>query len=165
MVKPGSKISYKCTLNESSKVFHNDIYKNVSRCKSSYLQMDNMLALSYTKKMGGGTHNKIVSGLAKEIWDYLKVNRIMITVECLPCILNKEADFQSRSVTDSSKWELNSEVFRMICKAQGIPISISLHQGCHISCQWNQVHSAGGEMSSNNHGETWKAIHFLHFVL
>ena len=37
MVKPGSKRTYQCTRIQSSKVCHNDIHKNVSRCKSSSL--------------------------------------------------------------------------------------------------------------------------------
>lgn len=45
----------------------------------------------------------------------------MFTVEHLPGILNVEADFRPRSVTDSSEWKLNPETFRMICKALGFP--------------------------------------------
>ena len=46
---------------------------------------------------------------------------ITITVEYLPVILNVEADFRSRSVTDSGEWKLNPETFRMICKALWAP--------------------------------------------
>ena len=62
--------------------------------------MVNMVVLSYIKRMvgvgfsnikgrggGGGTHNKVLSGLAKEIWDYLIVNRITITTKYLTGIL------------------------------------------------------------------------------
>ena len=93
--------------------------------KVVHLRMNNMVALSYIKKMGGGeggiTQNTVLSELAKEIWDYLIVNGITFTVEYLPGILSVEADFQSRSVTNSSKWKLNPERFRMICKALGAP--------------------------------------------
>ena len=44
-----------------------------------------------------------------------------------------------------AKWKLNLKIFRMIFKVLRTPISISLHQGCHISCQFthhrNQTHS------------------------
>lgn len=58
--------------------------------KVVHLQMVNMVVLSYIKKMvggGGGNHNKVLSGLAKEIWDYLIVNRITITTKYLTGIL------------------------------------------------------------------------------
>ena len=36
-------------------------------------------------------------------------------------VLNKEADFQSRSVKDSTEWKLNSEIFQMIYKQRETP--------------------------------------------
>ena len=81
-------------------------------------QIGNMVALSYIKKMGNA-QKKVLSGSVEEIWYYLIVNGITITVEYLPCILNVEAAFQSQSVMDSSEW--NPEIFRMICKALETP--------------------------------------------
>lgn len=49
MVKPGNKGTYQCTPIERSKVCHNEIYENVSRCKVVHLQIDNIVALSYIK--------------------------------------------------------------------------------------------------------------------
>ena len=55
--------------------------------KVIHLQTDYMVALSYFPKMGV-THDKILSAIAKKIWEYLLANGIMVTVECLPGILN-----------------------------------------------------------------------------
>lgn len=50
--------------------------------KVAYLQMDNVVALSYIKKMEGvGYPQKVLSGLFKQIWDYLIINGITIIVE------------------------------------------------------------------------------------
>lgn len=57
-----------------------------------HFQMGNIVALSYLKK-GGRTHNKILSNLAKEIWDYLLASSTKITMEYQPDVLNQEADF------------------------------------------------------------------------
>ena len=66
-----------------------------------HLQMDNIEELSYIAEMGG-THRNVLIDLEKEIWDYLLVNGIMITVEYLPGT-HVEADHQSQFVTLSSK--------------------------------------------------------------
>ena len=64
--------------------------------------MEKIAALPYIAKMRS-THNKNLSNLAKEIWDYLLANGTMITVEYLPRTFKMEVDHQSRSVTDSSE--------------------------------------------------------------
>ena len=115
MVKAGNKETYKRAGAESSEVCDIDPCKIFPQAKIIHLQMDNIVALPYIAKMGGGgggTHNKDLSQLAKEIWDYLLVNRIMITVEYLPGTLNVEA----RSVTNFSEWKLNPLIFKMIYK-------------------------------------------------
>ena len=84
------------------------------------IKMDNMVTLSYLVKMGG-THNKVLSDLSKEIWDYLLGKGITITAEYLPGILNQEADSESRSVKDSSEWKLKTAVFQKVCQARGTP--------------------------------------------
>ena len=64
--------------------------KNVSRCKSSSLANGQHGGTFLHQKDGGGwggNHNKVLSGLAKEIWDYLIVNRITITTKYLTGIL------------------------------------------------------------------------------
>ena len=61
-----------------------------------HLQIDNMTALSYLVEMGGTRSQKLLQ-VAKEIWDYLLANRIVVTSEYLPSSLNIQADWQSRN--------------------------------------------------------------------
>jgi len=82
--------------------------------------MDNMTALAYLKKMGG-TKNQNLTALSKEIWEILIGKGITITVEHLAGRLNVEADFQSRSIKDSSEWKLCPKIFQLICKARWTP--------------------------------------------
>ena len=51
--------------------------------QSIHLQMDNLVAFSCLVKIGGegGTHNKVLSYISKEIWDYLLAKVITITAE------------------------------------------------------------------------------------
>ena len=87
---------------------------------SIHIQMDNITALCYLKKMGG-TRCQILTEISKEIWKYLLDHQITITVEYLPGVLNIIADKMSRSVKDLSEWMLNPKVFQILCKARGIP--------------------------------------------
>ena len=67
-----------------------------SSAKSLQVHMGNMAAFSYMIKMwgGGGTQNKTLTHMDKDIWNYLISKRITITVEYLPRVINKEADIQ-----------------------------------------------------------------------
>ena len=56
-----------------------------------HVQMDNKVALSLLVKMGG-THNKEILGLSKQICDYLQSKKILITAEYLPVHLNVTVD-------------------------------------------------------------------------
>ena len=91
------------------------------------IQMDNITALAYLKKMGG-THSKLLTDLSKEIWKYLLEHQITITVEYLPGSLNVLADRQSRSVKDSSEWKLKAQIFRELAKQGGHRAQIFLLQ-------------------------------------
>lgn len=50
--------------------------------------MDDMVTLTFNMKIRG-THNQTLSNLAKELWDYLLLNGITITVELLLRTLNQ----------------------------------------------------------------------------
>ena len=82
--------------------------------------MDNKIALSYLVKMGG-THNKDLLGLSKQIWDYLQSKKITITAEYLPGHLNVIAGWESRNFQDKSDWKLSLEVFAKIYQKLGTP--------------------------------------------
>ena len=88
--------------------------------KSIHWRIDNIVALTYLKKMGG-THSRALTDLSKQIWEYLLSHKITITVEYLPGVLNVEADTMSRNVKDSSEWKLNKQVFLDICRVRGTP--------------------------------------------
>ena len=75
-----------------------------------HFQIDNTTALSYLVKMGGGTKNKYLIELAKEIWKYLLHHGITITAEYLPSSMNVEGDWQSRNSKDKKR-----QMFHKIC--------------------------------------------------
>ena len=75
--------------------------------------MGNVVALSHLVKTGG-SHNKVLSDINKEIWHYLLGKEIIITAEYLPDTLNKEIDFQSQAVRESSEWKLDPKVFQTL---------------------------------------------------
>ena len=83
------------------------------KAQSIHIQMDSIVALSYLVKMGG-TRNKSLTVLSKEIWDYLLSKEITITAEYLAGLLNVEADTQSKTVRDASEWKLNPRIFQKI---------------------------------------------------
>ena len=58
---------------------------------SIHMQMDNIVALAYLKKMEATKNQKMII-LSKEIWEILISKQIIITVEYLPSSLNKVAD-------------------------------------------------------------------------
>ena len=78
------------------------------------MQRDNTVALLHLVKVRG-TQNKVLSTLSKEMWYYFLNKGIMIISEYLPGALNKEVDFQLRTVKDASEWKLSQVVFQKIC--------------------------------------------------
>ena len=104
--------------------------------RSIHLQIDNTAALSYIIRQGG-TKSQGLLNRAKEIWDYLSEKGIQISAEWLPTHLNKEADFESRNVKDSSDWLLDSKVFKTMCEAPKVAPSVDLFasRACHqLTC-------------------------------
>ena len=86
-----------------------------------HIQTDNTTALSYLLKMGGTTDKELVD-LSKDIWKYLILKQITITAEYLPDILNTRADWKSRHGKEFSEWKLSLIVFQHICQKMGIPV-------------------------------------------
>ena len=108
------QMSYKCFGTEGSKIYNSDFYSNAS-VSSIHTSSNGQCSCPLIFSKDGGTHNKVLSDINKEIWDYLLAKGITITAEYLPGALNKEADFQSRAVRDSSEWKLYLKVFQTIC--------------------------------------------------
>ena len=86
-----------------------------------YIQTDNTTALSYLLKMGGTTEKTLLD-LNRDIRKYLILKQITITAEYLPGILNIRADWWSRYSKDFSEWKLSPIVFQHICQKMGIPV-------------------------------------------
>lgn len=137
MVKLGVTRTYQCTQIEIRKASHNDTYKN--------LQMDNMVALSYIKMIGG------ISGLAI-LWNIY------------PLLPVWKSTFSPDHLRTKANGNYTSKYSEWFASFQRFPISISLHQGYHISfeCTYhvNQIHSAEEWMLSSNHKETREAMYF-----
>ena len=83
--------------------------------------MDDMVTLTFNMKIRG-THNQTLSNLAKELWDYLLLNGITITVELFLRTLNQVTnirnlvsgrleplEFESVSFSENSQSSLDSE--------------------------------------------------------
>ena len=59
--------------------------------------------------------------VAKEIWDYLLANGIVVTAEYLPSSLNIQVEWQSRNHIASGDWKLILKIFSQIVKIREIP--------------------------------------------
>ena len=64
--------------------------------QSLYLRIDNMTVLSYLLNVGG-THNKHLIGISKEILDCLIEKKILLTAEYISSPSNQTADWESRN--------------------------------------------------------------------
>ena len=94
MVRIACQGSYKRTMTESSKIWCNGVHKSFSNCQGSLLiHQQYSSTLTIWRRWWKGSHNKILSNLIKEIWNYFFRNRIRISVEYLSKVFNPEADF------------------------------------------------------------------------
>ena len=100
--------------------------------------MDNTAVLSYLLTVGG-TKNKSLIKMIKEIWIYLINNQITNTAEYHPEKLNVRAHWQSRHSKNSSAWMLQRTVFLEICNNLGHP-EIDLFAS-HLSHQLPQYYT------------------------
>jgi hypothetical protein len=89
-----------------------------------HLRMDNRTAITYILKMGG-TRSPVLLQIAQELWKYSLGNKIMLTAEYLPGVLNQQADWESRHFLDSSNWKLNPGVFKILNQQWG-PLEVDL---------------------------------------
>ena len=89
MVSRREEIAYKYPRTSSGEECHLSFYKRENN--AIHMQTDNTTALSYLLKMGGTTDKTLVD-LSKDIWKYLILKQITITAEYLPGVLNTRAD-------------------------------------------------------------------------
>ena len=76
-----------------------------SFCKDKFdthvrLMMDNTTVIAYVNNMGG-TKSLICNKIAKEIWDWVSVQKIWISAAHIPDKYNVAADRESRTFQDS----------------------------------------------------------------
>ena len=91
MAEIRNKREYKDTGIRSSKSSKNNLYKNLFK-REDDLFTKRECSGTFLHSQKWATRHKILSGLAKEIWDYLLNNGVMITVEYLSGIFNLEVD-------------------------------------------------------------------------
>ena len=82
--------------------------------------MDNTTAIAYVNNMGG-TKSSICNKIAKEIWDWVSVQKIWISAAHIPGKYNVAADRESRTFQDSSEWMISNQVFNIITDIFGMP--------------------------------------------
>ena len=80
----------------------------------------------------GGTQNKEMIAISKEIWEFALSKGIMIAAEYLLHILNVKSDWASRNFRDSSEWLLSLRVFQEICGKWEFPeLDLFASRACH----------------------------------
>ena len=105
---------YKCFGIEGSKICDSDFYLNAS-ISSIHTSSNGQYSCPFIFSKHEGYPQGYLSDVSKDIWNYLLVKGITITTEYLPVNLNKETDFQSQVVRDSSEWKWDYKVFQTIC--------------------------------------------------
>ena len=103
------------------------------------LRLDNVTAIAYLNKMGG-THSRLLSKLALEIWNWCIDRKIIIHAEHLLGRFNVRADWESRHTTDSTDWMLHREIFHQLQTKMG-PFTIDLfasrtNSQLPVYCSW-----------------------------
>ena len=96
------------------------------------IRLDNTTAVAYINKMGGTKSGKLIQ-LVKDIWEWCKIREIVLTAEHLPGKSNQIADWESRNISDSSDWKLDTRIFKQIIKIFG-PCDIDLFAS-RLNCQ------------------------------
>lgn len=89
-----------------------------SNC-SILLRVDNTTALCYINRMGGIRFPHL-SNLAKEIWQWCEMRKIVLFASYINTYENVEADHESRKTNDT-EWELSYGAFQKIVATLGNP--------------------------------------------
>ena len=86
---------------------------------NSHIKMflDNMVAVNYINKMGGGIPK--LNALTREFWMWCYNRNLWVTACHLPGVANIEADRLSRSLNLDIEWKLNEDVFDLIDELYG----------------------------------------------
>ena len=79
-----------------------------------YIQSYSQCAITYVNNMGG-IGLLIMDFLASELWQWCLQKDIFITASFIPGISDVDADFNSRNLSDSTKWMIKKELFQWLC--------------------------------------------------
>ena len=93
------------------------------------LLMDNITAISFINHKGG-THSKVLSDLAIQIWTWCIQRNITLCAEHIPGIDNVGADRESRKQLGLAEWKLNRQLFVKINAKWG-PLDVDLFAARH----------------------------------
>ena len=93
------------------------------------LLMDNITAISFINHKGG-THSKVLSDLALQIWTWCIHRNITVCAEHIPGIDNVGADRESRKKLGLAEWKLNKQLFVKINAKWG-PLDVDLFAARH----------------------------------
>ena len=113
MDSAGEKDAHKRTGTSFIKVSPEKAFLKAQEIKSLHIQMSNIVGLTYFLKMRS-TKNLQMVCLSQQIWELLLREKVTVTAEYLPSVLNKHADIEPRRKTHSSKWKLALSVFQRL---------------------------------------------------
>ena len=88
------------------------------------LKIDNTTAVAYINNHGGTVSRELVS-LTRDLWMWCLERNIHIQAQHLPGVLNRTADWESRSMRDRSDWKLDQQIFLGIEEHYG-PLEVDL---------------------------------------
>ena len=83
------------------------------------IQSDNISVIKYINDMGG-IASEPMDLLATDIWEWCLLRQIHISAVYVPGCQNT-ADFYSRNFSDSTEWQLKTDVFKRLCDHFFVP--------------------------------------------
>lgn len=100
---------------------------------------DNSTAVSYLNKKGG-VHSPKCLQISQQIWDYAELMNLKLCAAHIPGKHNFLADMYSRNFKDNTEWELNPDIFEIICGKWGTPdidlFASRLNKKCEVFVSW-----------------------------
>lgn len=84
------------------------------------VESDNTTTIAHINNQGG-TCNEECNKQTRLIWEWCKAREIWLVATHLPGKLNETADFESQNFTENTEWQLNLEIFKILCERWGSP--------------------------------------------
>ena len=155
MVSPGVKPPYQCSGIVSHQTSPFNVFENVQS------QINPLPGRQYECPFlpdeNGGTQNKEMIAISKEIWGFALSKEIMLTAEYPLGRLNVSADWTSRNSQDSSEWILSPRVFQEICVKWGFPeLDLFASRGCHQIPSYLSWKADPHSLATDAFQQSWK---------